>query len=579
MRKLLALMAALLITVSGVQPASAQDAFVAELTPFPENGALFLIEEDGNQRILSILSASPRGQAGEVTDSWHCDSPNDAKCVREPMNGDLLLPPCSEPNQENCIVSLEISRAGAPFEAAQFDRLVKTNTIEALPRLNFMGGSAVSLWSAPEGEAGSGRNFAVAVSVGQGQQRAGGRFEASRFVASVRPYRFDANPKYIAPYQMTAEGDPVLGKRSESFGLGGAGNQECAWNEDGACGILQDFDPEVRVKLTIRMPNEIGGWYRGRIKDPTIEVSRFSDTNNVVTVAAEPVSVARMAYVVPDVKDLTNAERALVGGFAGSWDRFTTWGPAGDATGFNFVRTLKNKVADTAAGTNTFWNFASSNNFGQGSQCLSDTSRVLGIVTTNSMVYDGGVPKFNRGFLDYRVAGLHYEADGVTEVLGSYDLVMRSDVARCLYGFTNAPVSATVTITGEGDSNIATTVVSERNGWLKLAAYGFTFSQKTIKVQLTQPLTRTLNKFSGRTTTLSATQRSQIRTLVTNSRSAKTITCTANFVRAADRATAQRRAKSACDHARSINRNFKFVVEAKRTNNNSLDGRVRIASR
>jgi hypothetical protein len=63
---------------------------------------------------------------------------------------------------------------------------------------------------------------------------------------------------------------------------------------------------------------------------------------------------------------------------------------------------------------------------------------------------------------------------------------MRSDVARCLYKFSKAPVSATITISGEGDKNIATTVVSERGGWLKLAAYDFTFSQKTIKVKLTQ---------------------------------------------------------------------------------------------
>jgi hypothetical protein len=29
-------------------------------------------------------------------------------------------------------------------------------------------------------------------------------------------------------------------------------------------------------------------------------------------------------------------------------------------------------------------------------------------------------------------------------------------------------------------------VVGEKNGWLRLAAYGFTFSQKTIKVKITQ---------------------------------------------------------------------------------------------
>jgi hypothetical protein len=153
------------------------------------------------------------------------------------------------------------------------------------------------------------------------------------------------------------------------------------------------------------------------------------------------------------------------------------------------VNYFRNKTQDRSAGQNSFWNFASSQGAGGGSGCLADKSKVLGIVTTNSMVYDGGVPKFTRGFLNYKVAGLHFEADGVTEVLGSYDLVMRSEVARCIYGFSRAPVSATITIAGEGDRTIATTIVNEKNGWLKLAAYGFTFSNKTIQVRLTQKRT------------------------------------------------------------------------------------------
>jgi hypothetical protein len=64
---------------------------------------------------------------------------------------------------------------------------------------------------------------------------------------------------------------------------------------------------------------------------------------------------------------------------------------------------------------------------------------------------------------------------------------MRSDAARCLYKFSSAPVSATVTIAGaDGAQNIATTVVTENDGWLKMRAAGFTFSEKQIKVKLTQ---------------------------------------------------------------------------------------------
>jgi hypothetical protein len=69
--------------------------------------------------------------------------------------------------------------------------------------------------------------------------------------------------------------------------------------------------------------------------------------------------------------------------------------------------------------------------------------------------------------------------------LGSYDLVLRSDAARCLYGFSNAPIRAEISVTSDdGTEQVATTSVSERDGWLHLAATGFHFSQPTISVAL-----------------------------------------------------------------------------------------------
>jgi hypothetical protein len=111
----------------------------------------------------------------------------------------------------------------------------------------------------------------------------------------------------------------------------------------------------------------------------------------------------------------------------------------------------------------------------------------MGIVNTNAMAYKGGTPEFVDGFLNYTVAGMHYMSDGKTPVLGTYDLLLRSDAARCLYGFSNAPISAVVSITGEnGEQNVATTTLTEKDGWIRLSAYGFTFSEKTIKVKLSQ---------------------------------------------------------------------------------------------
>jgi hypothetical protein len=110
----------------------------------------------------------------------------------------------------------------------------------------------------------------------------------------------------------------------------------------------------------------------------------------------------------------------------------------------------------------------------------------MGMVTTNSLIYDGGIPAFRDGFLQYRVAGLHYNPDG-SEFKGAYDLLLRSEAARCLYGFSNAPISAEISVLGtDGDKKIATTQISESNGWLHLGAYNFTFSQPTINILFKQ---------------------------------------------------------------------------------------------
>jgi hypothetical protein len=65
---------------------------------------------------------------------------------------------------------------------------------------------------------------------------------------------------------------------------------------------------------------------------------------------------------------------------------------------------------------------------------------------------------------------------------------MRSDTARCLYSWGKAPLSATVSVVNDkGTKTTATSVVSEtKDGWLKMAAYNFTFSKKTIKVKITK---------------------------------------------------------------------------------------------
>jgi hypothetical protein len=119
-------------------------------------------------------------------------------------------------------------------------------------------------------------------------------------------------------------------------------------------------------------------------------------------------------------------------------------------------------------------------------KCLISNSKILGLVTTNATTYQASAPTFSNGFLKYQVASLHYQPNGELN-LGSYDLLIDSKAARCLYGFTSAPVSATIqVIDNNGVTETATTSLSEKNGWIKLSAKGFTFSNPIIRVKLTQ---------------------------------------------------------------------------------------------
>ncbi len=490
MKRLLSGFTALVLGVTLAQPALAQDAFNPDLIKAPDKSAVYQIGETGESQNFSAMVANAR--SGNT--SWTCLGADDPECANSRVgniNGEAVLPLCESATDENCVVGLELAAEDAEFLPATFIRSVKGDTFKAVSSVGFYEQATPSLWDAPHAPSASGTTgYAVIVRATQSKNWNEPKFKTWKFFASVLPYREQTGENYKAPKGVTVTNDGFL-NRERSFAVEGH-TYECGWSEAGMCGVVQDFADGTRVRLTIRISNQVGGWFQGRIKDPIISVKAFSGTNDEISVEAQPAIVHRLHHIIEDAKSITEKEKQLVNGFAGSWENFVTWAKSSSPLGFEYVNYFRSKTKDTSAGKNTFWNFASSEGIGGGSRCLTDKSQALGIVTTNSMVYDGGVPKFTRGFLNYKVAGLHFESDGVTEVLGSYDLVIRSETARCLYGFSKAPVSATITISGEGDRSIATTIVGERNGWLKLAAYGFTFSQKTIQVKLTQPKRTTI---------------------------------------------------------------------------------------
>ena len=488
LRKLIVLGLAIPALFTGVAIADG-DAYEPLRTPVGNNGDNILeyVVEDGAVEINSYIAIYPpsvtsadQTRAGKWL--W-CTGLNDPVCdpkkSPEYMKATSILPPCADATSENCIDSVEIGNATSMAQATLI-RSTKGITFPPSPEYNYIGASTTSLWNVPGMPSASGTTTYSVMPRIQSYFR-NGKFVQGDFFLSVVPYR-EATGNYqenrINPDPNATPQDRYLGN----------GSPYCAWVEAGLCGIPQDFAAGARIKVKVRLPKEIGGWFRGRLADPVMDVTSFSANNSLVSVEASPVTVPRMAFL-NKISSFNDQEKLWYENFG----RF----PAADfgrATGpqagipemsFPFIDLYRTRVKDTAVGTNTFWNYTTTS-WGNGSNCLQDKSKVLGIVTTNALAYDGSSPSFENQTLNYHVSGLHYMPDGVTPVQGSYNLVMRSDAARCLYGFTNAPVKATISIVGAGDSPIATVIAGEKNGWLSLSANGFTFSEKTLQVKFTQ---------------------------------------------------------------------------------------------
>lgn len=413
-----------------------------------------------------------------VVDWQLCSSADSGYCAEGSgyqVLGASILPPCESPNQTNCIQGLRVGSSQQLFDAS-LNRQIAGFSYPANDQLGVPRGSTVSVWTVPEFPHTGGNEYSVFASLGW--NLANGAIQITDFSLNV------AGTTERSNNQVGVSTPLAQGNQSGASG----GSSECFYTAASTCAYNQIFAPETRISATVRVSNQVSGWLFGRLKDPVISVSKFSNDSDLVVIEAEPVSVPVLQATwnqgeLPGLVDPVSA-----GNFGGG--SFMT--SSTDSRAFGFLNSIRSTVLDTASGVRQFWGVQSSKWVSQvGQRCTATTKGLVGLVTTNAMVYQGGVPTFSGGFLNYQVAGMHLLPDG-TEALGTYDLAMRADVARCLYGFSRAPISATITVTGSGDSRVATTVVGEKGGWLKLAAYGFTFSQKTIRVKIIQPKRSTI---------------------------------------------------------------------------------------
>jgi len=236
-----------------------------------------------------------------------------------------------------------------------------------------------------------------------------------------------------------------------------------------------------RVALTLRLPNTVTGWLNGRLKNASIQIDPVDQKLNRIKVEAEPVVVPEVSVSLTKEQFDARPDPSLFLRQGEIWNSVN----AGNPIALEWIKQLVGVMKDTASGEHTSWAFSTVGGR-QSNDCFNDKTRLIGLVTTNAAVYSPGAPDFINDFLNYKVGGLHYRPDGKSLNVGTYDLLMRSDVARCLYRFTNAPLSASVSVVDDSGSEkrVETTFLNEKEGWLHLGAYGFSFSRPTLKVKL-----------------------------------------------------------------------------------------------
>ena len=490
MKKSIVFALSALLTVSTVSPANAAegDAWVPSVAQVGQGNTSFFIAEDTQGNLVSTRTAGTQDASGVAYDYW-CDDYKTEEC--DLTNSKIwftnyaVLPVCKAANQENCVARLVIQRAGESAVEAKFVRNVDGIKFGALPELGLYEASTISLWDAPGAPSAGGKTtYAVNVRTRLHYDRGAAKFRTDDMTAIVMPYRvIDGQYSLHHPYTV----QNAKGTKNPGVAIDGIA-QECVWNDAGHCGVLQNFAKGTKVHLETRISNEVGGWFKGRMARPNIAIARFSATANTITVESESVDVPRLQVTVSKESAPANVETLFVksGVMGPLWGGWAAFADGHGDFAFDYLNAFKSSAKDTAAGVSNLWSFGTVQG-GAGSPCLADTDKVLGIVTTNSTIFDGSAPAFERGSLKYRVGGLHYLPDGSSLTEGTYDLVMRSETARCLYGFSKAPISATISVVSDqGENKVATTVVNELDGWLHLAAYGFTYSSPTISVKITQ---------------------------------------------------------------------------------------------
>ena len=458
--------------------------------------------------LMSFTSDGYQFGVSKVIAVKKCDAMGGADCpLSEFQKYHSPMSFCSASNSTDCIQ--EVTAKSASGASLQVNYL---GPYGGDPSWSFKGNSSMNLPT-------SGQSFLV--DIPSAPHAGGSKYLISSVLDGVRypsDSQFTTNglqatiwPVSIktGTYQPYAESLSPTNYSALGVNSGAGGGCEGVQSEIGSCAIASALPLDVSFGIKLKLRTKVDGWIHGRISHVDATVSRAGDGDQLVTISGFPVKVPTIFGWVSKEKApaaLTNFYKAMDpfylnmgNGYGRCLDPSETSGPCNPRYWESILRSPGTSpdgiqelalwlpiVNDKAVAAPSAWSVRTVS--GNLNNCGTETKNLVGFVSTNATDYLPGPPTFNSadGTLDYKVLSTHYLPDNSVSQ-GSYDLVIDSSVARCIYGFSNAPIKATVSvISSDGSSQAVTTTVTENNGFLRMSANGFTYSNPTIKVKLSQ---------------------------------------------------------------------------------------------
>lgn len=461
----------------------------------------------GLYRFSSYALAISRDSSGQATSVIGCKDIAASDCRGNEISIAAVLPMCSAAVAIDCLRDITITDANNKALTytveGQFP-LGNPQNFQGSPAMKVPNGEAPTLIHIPDAPHKGGDTYLIKAEMKINKWDGQADLELRSFIVSISAVKIiegkfsyggvSTNPK------LYTKGFSEIGGEEQTY------PSYCAAGSKTQCAQRFALPLGLRFGLTVDLSRKINGWLHGRVKSPVVSVTTNKAGGSTITVSAEPIKIPVNATWVNNdkaaksIKDFYAGKANYGSPIFGNENKTKPLSEIAllrDGNQGHNQETLNEYLAwldtlgDKAQALPTAWVVQTMSNYqvaDQVQKCLNQTDQLAGIVTTNAAEYLDGPPVFDKksGSLDYKVAATHYEPDGTTVFRGTYDLVMSSKVARCIYGFTNAPISATVSITSDsGANNVATTVVGERNGWLSLGAYNFSYSSPTISVVLT----------------------------------------------------------------------------------------------